>query len=366
MQDKRSSHKAPYTPFLSDPKPVSVGRMWVSAGRAATVGIFLVLFGAVLYVARPILMPSLGAAVVASTFAPLVKRAKHLGIPPWITAVSVVALFSIAAVATATVMAGPVSAWIARAPEIESTIKQAFSVFAGPIAAVQSLENSLIGNASPTLSVAASPSSVIMPVLAFLTPAAAELIVFVVAFTFILANQIELHATLAMMFRSRDGRLRYLKIVRDVEHNLATYLIVVTTVNVLLGGIVALGAWSLGLPNPAAFGTLAAILNYVPYVGPAAMAFILLGVGLVTFSSLAHALVAPLFLIALTALEGHFITPSIVGHRFMLNPLLVVLGLAFWSWLWGPIGAFFAVPISIVCLVVYDHLLAQDDAVPLD
>ena len=366
MQHKRSSHKAPYAPFLSDPKSVSVGRMWVSAGRAATIGIFLVLFGAVLYVARPILMPFLGAAIVASTFAPLIKRAKRLGIPPWITAVSVVALFSIVFVAAATVMAGPISKWIARAPEIESTVKQAFSTLVGPIAALRSLGDSLIGGASTTLSVATSPSSVIMPVLAFITPAAAELIAFIVVLVFILANQIELHATLAMMFASRDGRLRYMKIVRDIESNLAAYLIVVTSVNVVLGGTIALGAWSLGLPNPAVFGMLAAILNYVPYVGPAAMALILLGVGLVTFSSLAHALVAPLFLIALTALEGHFITPSIVGHRFTLNPLLVVMGLAFWSWLWGPIGSFFAAPISIVCLVLYDHLFAQDDTVPLD
>ena len=168
------------------------------------------------------------------------------------------------------------------------------------------------------------------------------------------------------MFSSRESRLRYLKIVRDIEDNLASYLIVVTSVNAVLGAIVATAAWLLGLPNPAIFGMLAAIFNYIPYVGPAIMAIILFGVGLVTFSSLVHALVAPAFFIALAALEGHFITPTIVGRRFTLNPLLVVLGLAFWSWLWGPIGAFFAVPISIVCLVIHDHLFAQDDAVPLD
>ena len=160
--------KRRYAPFIDDAKPVAdVRRMWASAGRAATIGIFLVLFGAVLYVARPILMPFLGAAVVASTFAPLIKRAKGFGISPWITAVLVVALFSIVVVAAATVMAGPVRDWIARAPEIESTVARAFSTLAEPLAALRSVENALTGTTATTVSVAPSPSNVIIPVIAF-------------------------------------------------------------------------------------------------------------------------------------------------------------------------------------------------------
>jgi predicted PurR-regulated permease PerM len=367
VQQIHSTRKARYVPSIDDAQPVAhVRRIWSAAGRAATIGIFLFLFGAALYFGRAILMPALGAAVVATTFAPLVRRAKRLGIPPWVTALFVVALFGAVVAAAATLMADPVSKWIARAPDIEATVKQAFSVLDKPIAALRSLESSLMGGASPAQSVAASPPNVIIPVIAFVTPAAAELILFFVALVFMLAGQIEMHATLAMMFASREGRLRYLKIVRDIEYNLASYLLVVTCVNAVLGMVVATGAWLLGLPNPAVFGMLAAILNYIPYVGPAVMAMVLFGVGLVTFSSLAHALVAPLFLVVLASLEGHLITPTIVGRRFTLNPLMVVLALAFWSWLWGPVGAFFAVPISIVCLVIHDHLFGQDDAVPID
>ena len=109
------------------------------------------------------------------------------------------------------------------------------------------------------------------------------------------------------------------------------------------------------------FGLLAALLNYVPYVGPAVMVVILFGVGLVTFPSLGHALLAPLGFIALTTAEGHFITPTIVGRRITLNPLLVFLALAFWTWLWGPIGAFLAAPLSIVGIVVFNHLFPNED-----
>jgi predicted PurR-regulated permease PerM len=99
----------------------------------------------------------------------------------------------------------------------------------------------------------------------------------------------------------------------------------------------------------------------VPYVGPAVMVVILFGIGLVSFPSLGQALLAPAGLVALCTLEGHFITPTIIGRRITLNPLVVVLALAFWTWLWGPIGAFLAVPLSIIGLVVFSHLFPQEE-----
>jgi predicted PurR-regulated permease PerM len=91
------------------------------------------------------------------------------------------------------------------------------------------------------------------------------------------------------------------------------------------------------------------------------MVIVLFGVGLVTFPSLSQACVAPLGLIALTTTEGHFITPTIVGRRLTLNPLLVFLALAFWTWMWGPIGAFLAVPLSIIGLVIFNHLIPAEE-----
>ena len=125
--------------------------------------------------------------------------------------------------------------------------------------------------------------------------------------------------------------------------------------------IVSLGAWLIGFPNPLIFGLLAGLFNYVPYIGPAVMVVVLFGVGLVTFPSLAHALIAPLGLIALTTLEGHLITPTLVGRRLTLNPLAVFLALAFWTWMWGPMGALLAAPLSIIGLVVVNHLFPPDD-----
>ena len=99
----------------------------------------------------------------------------------------------------------------------------------------------------------------------------------------------------------------------------------------------------------------------VKAAGPALMLLLLFGVSLVTFASFGHAFIAPIGLIVLTTMERHFITPTIIGHRLTLNPPLVFLALAFWTWMRGPFGAFLAVPLSIIGLVVFNHLFATED-----
>jgi predicted PurR-regulated permease PerM len=357
----RPNREVRHALVISDPSPVdSVRKIWTSLGQAAAIGIFLLLFGAFLYVGRAFVLPVLAAAVLALTLAPLVKAARRHGIPPWITSLLVLLIAAGMIGLIATAIAGPVSQWIGRAPEIGATIKQKLSVLDEPLASLHELENSLFGN-SGTLSVSEPASNVVFPVLAFLTPAAGEMLLFFATLLFFLVGQTDLRNHAMAMFGDREAKLRFLKIMRDIERNLAGYLTVVTIVNTALGAIVALGAWLIGLPNPVIFGLLAGLLNYVPYVGPAIMVIVLFGVGLVTFPSLGQAFVAPLGLVALTTLEGHFVTPTIVGRRLTLNPLLVFLALAFWTWLWGPIGAVLAVPLSIIGLVIFNHLIPNDD-----
>jgi predicted PurR-regulated permease PerM len=206
-----------------------------------------------------------------------------------------------------------------------------------------------------------SAPSVVLPVVAFLTPAAGEVLLFFVTLYFFLVGQLELRNQVVKMFANRDSKLRFLKIMHDIERNLAGYLTVVTIINAAVGTIVAAGAWLIGLPNPVIFGLLAALLNYVPYLGPAVMVVVLFGVGLVSFPSLSHAFIAPLGLIAVTTTEGHLVTPTIVGRRLTLNPLLIFLALAFWTWMWGPFGSILAVPLSIVGLVVFNHLVPAEE-----
>jgi len=114
------------------------------------------------------------------------------------------------------------------------------------------------------------------------------------------------------------------------------------------------------MPSPAGLGALAATLNFLPIIGPVAMFVILTLVGVISFSTLGGGLMAPMAFVGLTFIEGHFITPTIIGRRLELNALAVLLALAFWTWLWGPMGGFLSSPLLIVALVLKEHLVPDE------
>jgi predicted PurR-regulated permease PerM len=137
--------------------------------------------------------------------------------------------------------------------------------------------------------------------------------------------------------------------------------VTVALINFALGVLTTIMASIVGLPNPALWGTLAFLCNFVPYVGPAFVLCVLFAVGLINFPSVAYALIAPACYIALTTLEGVFVTPNIVGKRFTLSPLAVFLALVFWTWLWGPVGGFLSTPILIIGFIIFEHVFAEHD-----
>jgi len=359
----RARREKRYALVINDPKPVeSVDDIWASTAQIAVIGLFILALGTALYFCKPILMPILAALVIGTTFAPLVKRAANAGISPWVTAVVLVLLLLAAAGGAATLLAAPVAEWIGKAPEIGAMIKQKLYGLDRPLAALRDLQEVLMPSTGNTVAVENSQLSMVTPVVAFVTPAVAQLVLFFVTLIFFLASQFDLRRYLASFFPSREGKLRFIRIANDIEHNLASYVTTVTIINLCLGAVVALGAWLFGFPSPATFGILAALLNYIPYIGPAFMTLTLFGVGLVTFPSLGYALLPPAAFVALTTIEGQIVTPTVLGRRLTLNPLAVLLALAFWAWLWGPMGAFLAVPLSLIALVTINHLFPSDES----
>ena len=351
---------------IRDPDPVKyVGEVWASLSRIATVGIFMLLLGVLLFVSRALLLPIFAAAVISATLSPLVKAASARGIPRGLTALLIVGTVVAATAIGVTLLAGPVSEWIGRAPEIGAEIKSKLYFLNVPLAALHELSATVSSSEASIVKMDTPLSDFVAPAMGYVTPAAGQIVLFVITLIFLLVGHMQLRNFVVSMMPSREAKLRCLRITNDIEQNLARYLATVTLINFALGAVVALVAWAVGLPHPFVFGLLAAILNYVPYIGPATMVFIFFGVGLVLFPSLSHALIAPAIFIGLTTAEGQFIMPMIVGRRLTLNPLAIFLMIAFWAWLWGPIGAFLGIPLSIVGLVISNHLFPPENAVQL-
>jgi predicted PurR-regulated permease PerM len=347
---------------IKDPQPLaSAEHIWGSASQTATVGIFILALLVALHLGSPILLPVVAALIVAMTLAPIIKAAARQGVSPWLASTLIVIALVAAAAAALTFLAAPVIALIDRAPDIAASIKQKLYVLDLPLAALRDLQNTLMPPAANSVKVEPSQITLVAPVVAVVTPALAQMVIFAATLFFALVGQVEARRHMTAIFTERDAKLRFLRIVNDIEDNLASYVMTVTAINICLGIAVAAGAWMFGFDNPLILGLLITILNYLPYIGPGCMVVILFAIGLVTFPTLGYALLPPAAFIALTTIEGQIITPTILGHRLTLNPLVVFLSIVFWGWLWGPIGAFLAVPLSLIALVVANHLLPEED-----
>lgn len=348
---------------ISDPQPVAhVSAAWLTSAQAASIGIFIILFIAALDLARAMFLPATSAFVIGLMLGPLSARAKAHGIPTLITAIVLWLLVVVVFYGVIILLSAPALDWIAKAPDIGRIIKDKLEVLDRPLSALRALRDAVLPKGENTR-IGFDIANFVQPALVFVTPAIGQIFVFFGTLFFFLLGRARLRNVLVSFFEDHDSRLRTLKIINDIEHNLTNYLSVVAIINFVVGVVAFLITYFIGYPNPIAWGVLAFILNFIPYIGALIMEVVLIAVGLVTFPSLSHVLIAPILYFGFTTLEGHFITPSIMGRRLALNPLTVFLSLIFWTWLWGPVGAFLAVPLLIVALVAIHHLFPQDEPV---
>ena len=350
-----------------DPTPLpDAANFWRGTSQAATIVMCALMVGVLLYLARALLLPVLCAVSVGLTIGPLVGWFNKRGVPDWLTATIVVLGMIGVANGAVVLLAAPASALIAKAPEYGSQIADKLHFFDRPLQSLNELQNALgINTADRAMDF--NPASLITSVLATVTPAALQFVLQAVMFFatlfFVIMGRSGFRQYAVNWFGGREARLRALKILNDIEANLGGYLIVVTAINFALGVVIVVAALLMGLPSPLLWGAMAFVLNYIPYVGPAIMDVLLFVIGLVTYPTLLGALLPPAVFIGITLIEGQFLTPAIIGHRVLsLHPLAIFLSIAFWAWLWGPVGAFLATPILIVARVALVHLYPQHKA----
>jgi predicted PurR-regulated permease PerM len=156
----------------------------------------------------------------------------------------------------------------------------------------------------------------------------------------------------AALYRNR----RAARVIRDVQDRVGSYILTVAVINAGMGMIVALGAWLLGLEAPIMWGGLAALLNFLPYIGPVAMIAALSLFGIGASETILGGLVPAAAYLALHAIESNLFTPSVLGVRFTLNPVLILLFISLFTWIWGVIGALLSVPILITLTALVAHV----------
>lgn len=338
---------------------------WRDAGRIAQVGTFVILLLAALSYAQAVAVPIAVALIIGIVLRPPMHWLADHGIPYWLSALLFVAALFAAMSGLVVLLADPIRDWIAKAPEFGARLSERLRIFDGPIAAFNTLRESIAGPAKKDEGVTIDIySEFVRPVLSVLTPALGQVVVFFASLFFILAGRENLRRRFLTFWGDRETRLEAIHFLSEVEAKLVRYVASITVINMALGGYLAFVAWLVGLPSPLVWGVLGFLLNYLPYIGPAVTLLMLFGVSLLAFETLVHALAAPVLFLIATTLEGQLVTPSVVGLRLALNPLLVFLSVAFLTWFWGAFGALLAVPMLIIAAVALNHLYPQRAKLP--
>jgi predicted PurR-regulated permease PerM len=349
--------------------PTSRRHTWIGLQRAAqlsAIGIFVILLGAFLHAARVVVMPVASAIVIGLMLSPLARRASHYRIPPTLSAILAVIFFLVLIQFALVAVAAPLITMLNHAPDIADNIRQKLETFDPIINSVRNLQAQIApGSADlgsfdfPKLDLTSLTPSVV----GLLTPAAGEIVIFLATLFLYMISREQLRRNLILMASDSLARLRAIRVFNEVEEKLVHYIGTVAVINLVMGLLTALGTYLLGYPNPALLGTLEFVCAFVPYLGAAFMLVVLALVGLITFSGWHQTLLAVGLFLAMVTCEGQVITPNIVGHRFTTSPLTIFLALAFWTWLWGPVGTFLSVPFVLIGVAVVNHFFPDDAAV---
>ncbi len=318
--------------------------------------------GFVLYAAREIMLPVVAAFVVGVMLGPAARRLEGLHIPRPLVALLLVAGVTLIFAFVILLIFPHVSELASDFPGMVASLKKKLHIFDGVIAAWRRF--------SATIGEPASAGGVAIPIpgiswvpstISLLLPPITGFLFFLVVLLLVISEWPDLRRGLVMTFASRDSRLTVLKILNEIESGLANYLLIVTLINLCVGALTGVICELTRMPNAVGFGALAATLNFIPIIGPIAMFVILLAVGVVAEPTFLWGLLPAAGFLVVITVEGQFLTPTIIGRHLELNALAVLLSLAFWTWLWGPMGAFLSSPILMVALILRQRLYVDED-----
>ncbi len=334
--------------------------------KRVLIGIFIVIVAQVLFVAQDVVMPMVLGLLIALTLRPIVRFAEKRGIPSGISAFVIIVVLAGGLGFGAYSLSGPVSNLVASAPETGIQIRAKFAEYRDEIKAVKDASDQVQTLTQGTD--AAEVQKVVVQQPALLSAAASKTFVGLTTFLVALVLAMFLLSTGTLFYEKIVGILplmsekkRALRVIYDVERQVSRYLFTISLINAGLGTVIGLCLWLYGMPNPFMWGCIAAVLNFLPFIGAWGGALAIAATALVVYPTLGSALIAPAIYLGLTTLEGNFLTPMIVGRRLELNIVAVFLTVTVWGWLWGLLGALMAVPILVVVKVLCDNFESMHD-----
>jgi predicted PurR-regulated permease PerM len=341
-------------------------RVLTNAAQMATVLIGVVIAFVAVREAQVVLAPLFLAITVGLMFGPVADMLEQRGVPEALSAGLVVLLFLFVILIGGALFYGPLSEWAQRIPRVWEQLMAEVANWQEPLATIGAVQEQLEGvlGGGATMEVTVQDGSTVTGI-AMLAPAIlAQFGIFLVSLYFFLATRESIRIATLSLCVSRRMRWRTAHVFRDVEQQVSKYLLTISMVNVGVGVVVTLMTWAVGMPSPILWGAMAAVLNYIPFVGQAFMALILFLVGLGTTGDLVGGLLPMGLYFGINFIEGNFVTPNLLGRTMTINPFMIFLSLSFWIWAWGPVGGLIAVPSLLVLYSIVTNILPTRTVAP--
>ena len=311
--------------------------------------------GYTLWAAQDLLLPVLLGMFFALVGNPIIRFLQRLHVPRFVAALVLVVGGITGAVALGNQLVVPASDWFRDVPrelrELTPKLRQLAKPMQDANLAAQNIARAAGGESAKRVQVVRTQVDDPYKVLTA-TPRLLASVLAVVLLTFffmVYGEQLQRHAI--ALLPGRQKKKFTVEILHSMEHEISRYVLTISVINTLMGLLFAGLLFALDVPLPEAllWGTLVAILNFAPYVGPLIGMGLMLLVGFVSYKDPWMSVLPAAIYLVLHTLEGQIITPIILGKRMALSPLVLILALMLFGWLWGIIGLLLAVPL-LVCV----------------
>ncbi len=315
--------------------------------------LFFLFFFCILFYTRSIVLPLVFALLFDFLLAPLVTLLNKYHIPAPLSALLIILILLVIIGIGCFGLIDPALSWIAKGQEIVDILNKK----------VVELQQFFIGSEHPLIqtdqkihavdSISTKAIEVVSSI--FITTESFLISIGITIFLlyFLLISENFLFHKIVRS-TERENKKDVVIIFSKVKHSIWRYLFARTMINIGLGFATAILLYLVGMPNPILWGTMVAILEYIPVVGALASVIVIFAAAIFTFVSFWYAFFIVFLFSVIVAIEANVITPIVIGKTVMLTPIIVFLSIMFWGFIWGVPGIFIAIPITVIIKIILE------------
>ncbi|WP_434764085.1 AI-2E family transporter [Vibrio fortis] len=312
----------------------------------------IIMFIFILHIAKPFLLPVFFGFFISLLCGPLVNRLVRLGIPRIINVIAVLFVFVSFIVLSLNLLSEPAQQWWSKLPMLIQNVSNEVSEATENSELVKETDFTLSSTMTNDGLTSNTSFSIIKSVLTTTPTIVTQLMVALFMAYFMMSYGRQIYSrSLSMLSRFSDKR-KVVELVKVIQTDLSRYISSITIINMCLGLVVGCVFYMMGLNDPFLWEAFACLMNYIPYLGPMVSVACFALVSFLQFESLSYSLTVASLFLAINLIESQLSTPTLLGKRFRLNPLILFVWLVFWGWSWGAMGMLIGGPLLVLVNVV--------------